>query len=489
MQQVSREQFIKRYERLPPETWNLIAGKVRAWEHPTKNDDAIMAVLSGSDRNEDTREYESARRLRAIVAQHTPGGKYANFGARTQDEQDSLVSQFGDNADYMLSPGQRQNHEALRVTELLSAADTNYEPASGFSQAARYIGGALGPAIDAVRSVTTEPGVYDPRRTGEAWDEASLISQPDGKYSYAAERWQRGQGDQGSMTDMNVYTPEGRAKYGAYDPTTIAEVANASQVNTAFPLASAYTYTAPVRELPMLLGTALAGEDPFNLASGLNDMRQGGNRITPVIPRGMDAAEFERQTRSLKDADTRMEGWNSAYFGPKFADAYNATLGAVLPKASRTYLSPGGNTLFGVPGESLSDPLNLAFNVAGGPVYGAARGALTGTAGAAGNHMIRGLVRMASRSADDAVEETIEDSAFVGPATTGIKDFFAPEQNNLMMGNKDPNDADYDQQLERRTQEALDARRAAAEARNRSRPASPVAKPMSGPSYGGRSPL
>jgi hypothetical protein len=260
-------------------------------------------------------------------------------------------------------------------------------------------------------------------------------------------------------------------------------------MNTSFPLAQAYTALAPIRELPMLMGTAAGGDDPLELQAGLNAMRQGGNRITPVIPEGMKAGQFEDQTKALQQADTGMDGWNSAYFGPKSADAWNATMGSVLPKAQRQYLSPFANTVLSVPGESLSDPLNLAFNATTGPIAGAAYGAAKGGVFGAGKHLIRGLVKMGTRSLDDAVEETAEDAALIGPTTTGVKDFFAPERDNLMMGDKDPNDPDYDQQFQRLTQEALDARRSAAEAHRQSRPQPAPGPAIAGPRYGGRHPL
>jgi hypothetical protein len=164
-------------------------------------------------------------------------------------------------------------------------------------------------------------------------------------------------------------------------------------------------------------------------------------------------------------------------------------MGSVLPKAQRQYLSPFANTVLSVPGESLSDPLNLAFNVTTGPLAGATYGAFKGGMSGAGNHLIRGLVKMGTRSIDDAVEETVEDAALIGPTTTGPTDFFASERDNLMMGDKDPNDPDYDQQFQRKTQEALDARRSAAEAHRQSRPKPAPGPDISGPRYGGRNPL
>lgn len=431
---------------------------MRSSKDLTKYDRKVLGVLSGDDINQRTPQHGMAMQLRGLVQEHAPRGRYSEYGARTQAEQDNLQQQFGDNANYILTPGQKQNHEALRVHELFSATDENYEPASTMSQVGRYVGGFFGPAIDMVRSVTSEPGVYDARRSGEAWDEAALIAQPDGKYGYAAYRWQSGQ--QPDSEYPSVFTPEGRSKFNAYDPTTMQGLANASQMNTSFPYARGYNNLAAVRELPMHIGMAMGGQDA-GLESGLRNMRLRSNSIVPVVPEGMSEREFRDATEKLRDADTKMDGWASAYFGPKFADARNA----VLPgRANRTYLSPFANTLLSVPGEALGDPGNVVMNVVGGPVLGAARGAIRGGMSGGAKGALRGLVASTASMKGDAVEETAEDAAVMGPLLSGPRAFFEPEKGNLMMGDKNPNDPDYDEQLQRQTQGAWDARLNAANA-------------------------
>lgn len=431
----------------------------------TKNDRSVLGVLSGDDINRNTQHYDTALRIRGLVEEHAPRGRYAEYGARTEEEQDALQKQFGDNANYLLTPGQKRNHDALRVAELFSATDENYEPASTMSQVGRYVGGFFGPIIDAGRSVTTEPGVYDPRRTGEAWDDAALIAKPQGKYGYAANRWQAGQQPDSEYT--SVFNAEGQSKFNAYDPTTMRGLANASQMNTSFPYARAYTALAPVRELPMHIGLALGGKDAGAI-DGLRNLRMRSNSIVPVVPKGMSEPEFRNVTDQLRDADTKMDGWTSAYFGPKFADAVNTATGQVFGKMPRTYLSPFANALLSVPGESLGDPANLVMNVATGPVAGAAFGGLRGGAAGMAKGALKGLVTGAVRMKGDAIEETAEEAAVMGPMMSGIGEFLSPEKDNLMMGDKNPNDKDYDQQLERKTQGAMDARLGAMDAWNRS---------------------
>ena len=190
----------------------------------------------------------------------------------------------------------------------------------------------------------------------------------------------------------------------------------------------------------------------------------------------------------LEGADTRMEGYMSAAYGPKFADAWNATMGkAGFDQADRTYMSPAFSTLLSVPGESLSDPINLGFNLAvpgiSGAVVGGFRGnmigGLKGAATGAARGALGGLAKSPARMLDDTVEEMAENNV-IGPTTTGISSFFRPEEDNLLMGGwgvKDgdgmrqgtPNDEGYDKEVERRHQEARETQYEVADAYGKAR--------------------
>jgi hypothetical protein len=149
-----------------------------------------------------------------------------------------------------------------------------------------------------------------------------------------------------------------------------------------------------------------------------------------------------------------LSGWTSAYAGPKFADAYNATLGKITGPMDRTYLSPFAQTMAEIPAEIVGDPINAAFNVAL-PVASGIKGVITGgLAGGArqaamqgGGSLIRKLASAPKRSLDDIIEENVEGIGF-GSAIEGITSYFSPEKKNLLMGEADPNDPGYDKKLE-----------------------------------------
>lgn len=467
---------------------NWVSG-ARQIKTPTEMERKIEGVLSGADTQPGTPQHAAAMYLRQIVNEHTPGKQYAPFGAQSQQEYDALRKVHGDNADYMMNAVQRQNHEAQRVHELFSATEDGYSPASTSAQIYRYLGGTFGPLVDMVRNVTSEPGVYDPRRTGEAFDDAALISRPDGKYAYAAYRWADGEKNRGTANDASVYTPEGRSKFNKYDPTDPAGQANATEINTSFPYTRGKNNLKFVGEFPVNFGNALAGGE--NMVGALRDLRDKGNRITPIVPEGMDPKEFERVTRSLQDSDQKMDGWVSAYYGPKVADAWNSVVPKALGdnyKASRMYMSPSADMMANLLGESFGDPVNAVFNVATGPVGGALMGLARGGVKGAATGAAKGAVRGVARGWDDAIEEGAEQGIVTGPILSGITDWFKPMKDNLLMGEKDPNDADYDQKLQENTQDALSKRYEAARSYNRTRPKTQATTDMT-PRYGGRNPL
>lgn len=458
---------------------------------------AVMRVLSGDDMNNDTPQSQMAMQLRGLVQQHAPGGKYAQYGGRPQAEDAALHSKMGDNAYHQVTPETRQNLEAQRVSELLSARDEfnamsgspGYMPASQFAQVMRGIGGTFGPYVDAVRSVTTEPGALRLDRLGEAHEDMAKMAEPDGKYGFAADVWERGQREQGTPQDLNTYDADGRAKYLTHDPTTPQGLASVTSQNTSFPVARGYANLAPVREFATNLGFAMGGGNTS--AEGIRQMRLMGNATQQVTPAGMSPEDARSNFAKLDNADRAMEGWISASHGPGFADAYNSTIGAVTGDSiPRSYASPFYTSILETPGEMLGDPTNLVMNLTTGPLAGAAFGSVKGGATGAAKGAVRGIGRMATQYGDDIVEEAGAENALLNGPMHGFVSFFSPERDNLLMGAKDPNDADYDSKFQQATDDALQARQdvsnAWEEANKRTRGA---LTPGAGPRYGGRNPL
>lgn len=389
--------------------------------------------------------------VRQAVMDHAPRGKYAAYGHRTYSENAQVPKDKGD-PNYYLTPEGAQNHQALRVAELFSANDEGYAPAAGFSQAMRMVTPFVTDGDRAVKEFV---------QTGSL----PYISEgtPGGKFDYAADLYARGaQGDR-----QQVYAEDGTPKFYAYDPTQQMGLGNAF-MNTSFPYARAMNNTAPVREMAMHAGEAIEGRDYTPTIENLRRLRRESKAITPLVPDGFDPKQHRELGEKLDTADSRMDGWASAFAGPKFADAQNAVLGTKTP---RTYLSPAMDTLLNVPAESFSDPINLGVNLTLPAIGGSLTGGVKGA--------VKGLAKSPLRMLDDAVEESAENMA-LGPATTGIAGFFMPEEDNLMMrgwkfGDRQggPNDPGYDQEVEKRAvqarQDQMDAADEYGKARSKAR--------------------
>ncbi len=412
---------------------------------------------------------EAAMMVREVVQAHGPKGMYAPYASRTAEENERVASApFVEDPAYRLTKDGAQNHRAMRVAELFSASDEGYAPATGFSQLTRAVGGTMGPLINRVRGVSDS---IDRRNAeGTAFDDMREIGSTYGKFGYAANLYNAaGQGD-----PQDVYAPDGTAKYYGYDPTNQTGLAQATY-NTAFPVGRMYNNTAPVREVALHMGEWLAGRDPASTAQNIRQLRRSHNAITPTVADGIDPEQQRAAGEQLEDADARMEGMMSATLGPKFADVTNAVLGTNVP---REYLSPAMDTLLQVPAESMSDPINLGFNllapgtagmIAGG-TRGAAVGGLTNVVKGAGKGLLAGLKTAPVRMGDDVVEEMVENNV-IAPATMGIGAFFSPEQDNLLMQGYegDPNTPGFDQEVERRHLEARENQINAADAYGRMR--------------------
>jgi len=413
--------------------------------------DQVGGILAGTFKTDNPEVLQLHRAVVGMVNSHKPGGEYSFYDTRTDSEQEQMEGEYGSGANYRIGDRGRINHDALRVSELWSATSNNYPPATTMAQVQRGIGGLIAPIYNTVTGNSN-------RLMGEPFDDISKMRETNGKYGYAADVYYRSQGDDEALGPTSVFTQAGRAKFGEYDPqNSPIGLGNTMMENTSFP------YASMSQRLRAIDGTD-AGGLAQRLAVGpeeygmISDLRNRGQRITPTIPDGVDKNKFKKFSDQQKEADTSLSGWRSAYAGPKLADLYNSTIGKVAGKTDRTYLSPFGDTVASVPGQAVADPANLFFNaipVAGSVAYGAAKGALTGgTAGAAKGALISGLksaLRTPLRLGEDAAEEIKESAIIEAPMHQNIMDYFSPEQENLLMGKKNPNDADYDNEFNRKS--------------------------------------
>lgn len=414
--------------------------------------DKVGGILAGTYETNNPEIMTLHKAVIGAVNQHKPGGKYAFYDTRTDTEQAQMENDYGYDANYRVGDRSRINHDALRISELWSATSNNYPPATTMAQVQRGIGGLIAPVYNTITGNSN-------RLMGEPFDDIAKMRETDGKYGYAADVYYRSQGDDESLGPTSVFTPAGRAKFGEYDPqNSPIGLGNTMMENTSFP------YAAMAQRLRAIDPTDAAGlaqtltQSPEN-TSLISELRNRSQRITPVVPDNVDPKEFREVAGEQQGADTKLSGFRSAYAGPKFADLYNATIGKVTGnKMDRTYLSPFGDTIASVPGQAIADPANLVANmipIAGAAGYGAVKGALTGGyKGAVTGALLSGGKRALTaplRLAGDAAEELKESAIIEAPMHESIMDYFTPEKTNLLMGKKDPNDADYDTELDRNT--------------------------------------
>lgn len=431
----------------------------------------VAGVLAGTLKSTEKGVVSAANELRQLVTAHGPNGPLAAPASRTESEDAAVRSQYGGSAEYMLTGAGKKNHEAQRVAELWSAQDEGYAPASTFSQVQRALAPVFAYPYNAVTGNSN-------RLVEEPWDEMAMISRPDGKLEYAASVYARGAGDEAKEGPVSVYTPEGRAKQGIYDPSSNPMgLVNALNENQSFaPGWMRQNVGDRMLEAGNEIGNYLGGGDS-NMIANLRGLRQAYNRITPVRPDHIPEDTFQRLGQQAKGATTELRGWASAKLGPQLSDLENATLQRAMQIGTmgqfggdkgRSYLSPAASAVVETPGEMLADPTNLMFNAAA-PLVGAAKGGINGAirggvrsaALGAGDDMIRSFAKAPTRMMDDFVDESVVEGPALNAATSSFGDYFRPEQENLLMGKADPNAPGFDARVE---QKAIDARQRQMEA-------------------------
>jgi len=403
-------------------------------------------MVGGTDKRRDVSN--QLQLLRQVVAMHGPRGEYAPYAERTYAEnaevaKDPRLADRNTTQDFYLTEEGAQNHRALRVAELWSAADPEYMPGQGVSQVARFAAGVLGPPINYARGVVTSPEEY--QANFRPLEDMGQMMTDNGKYGYAADLYEKsGEGNQ--FEQRMMYAADGTPKYYTYDPTNFMGIGTMMDSPT-FWYGRAYNNTAPIREAALHIGNdiEMGNGGTANLAKLMRQIRGQGKRVTPLVPDNMKPEQHQAITSQLLDADDRMSGVLSATWGPKMSD--------LMGQDKREYMSPFMTALIEAPAESLSDPLNLIGNVG--------RGALTGMVKSAAKNAGRSALGQAARATmgtvqgvakaplyvwDDIGEELAEAAPFGG--AIGGMSFFQPEQYNMLMGTADPNEEGFDERVE-----------------------------------------
>lgn len=457
------------------------------WEKQAEQTRSALLTGKGTDR-----EIELARQALGAVAQHTPRGEYAQYAGRSQEEADQARKQFGQSADFNLTPAGQQNYAAQRVHEFFSAASPDYEPASGWGQATRLAGGVFGPmqravqefAMGGAKDVVDEKGnnVYlDP------FADAYRLATPGGKFEFAADLAERSKGA------TNVYDQQGRANFLMNSALTPSGVGNA-YMNASYPVGYGVNALFGNKQwgdfagIAMGQGLGAAVDD----ASAARAIRMQGNRVTPTTIPGLSNEQMQTATREMEKNDSASDAYVSAFLGPALSDAM---------AVERSYLSPISSGFFNVLGELGSDPINVGYNVVA-PGLSAAATTAGNIAKSGGKtmipHLVRGMkdygtgvVKAVGNLAGDAVDEGLIEPIQFGAPTMGIDALFQPQKDNALIDiygdGKSPDQSGYDPfgANEERVFQRLQTTQPVIEAQKRTR-AAPTSMNYQRPPAGGR---
>jgi hypothetical protein len=297
-------------------------------------------------------------------------------------------------------------------------------------------------------------GFFNPQKPDEVTldnrEQIRLRGQPDGKYAIASMYWDRQPQD--NSQNYSIYDEAGRPRFANKSTTTLPGIAN-TMYSSSYPLGYLRQMSTPLRQPSTFLSAAMDGEPGY--ATGIAAANVARNRITPQRPDAMDPKDFQIIADSAADAEAKGDDWNSAYFGPMFADSANTMtepfrkMGVNVPSMQRTYLSPMAQEVFRLPEEMLTDPVNLS-TLAVPPAI-----ATSAAAFGKGGNLVRRLKNIAKvggvatrASAGTLSDDVIQEAPLSAMMVTAANEKpFSPSKTNALMDDKDPNDPDYDDEF------------------------------------------
>jgi hypothetical protein len=452
-------------------------------------DGARAALISGKGTDG---QIALAKQARAAVYQHTPRGEYAQYAGRSPEEAAQASSQFGQSADFNLTPAGQQNYGAQRVHEFMSASQPDYEPATGWGQAARIAGGVLSPMQRGIQAMTMGNAKNPVDEQGnnaylDPFRDAARIASPGGKFDFAADLAEQSKGA------SNVYDEQGRANFLMNSALTPSGFGNA-YMNASYPVGYGVNALFGNKQLGDFAGIAMgqglgSAVDDFSAARAI---RTQGNRVTPITIPGMSDEQMQTATRQMEANDAGSDAYVSASLGPVLSDAMGV---------ERSYLSPVGSGFFNILGELASDPVNVGYNVAF-PGIGAAASTASNIAKSGGKTIIphlakgvkdygKGVGKAVANLRGDMVDEGLVEPIQFGAPTVGIDGLFQPQTSNALIDNFGngiaPNEEGYDPMgaNTERVVQRLQTTQPVTEARKRTR-GQPAAMDYQRPPAGGK---
>lgn len=372
-----------------------------------------------------------AKRALGAVQAHAPQGQYAQYAGRSPEEQAAAQKKYGDNADFNLTPAGQQNYRAQRVMEFFDASRPDYGPASGWSQTWRLVGGPI------ASFGAAESAAYGGKETSDGnWlQDYRLLNQPGGKYEYAASAADRSRFD--GSGEYNVYTPDGQPKYPSMSLYNPQGIVDAGFMNSSYPLGYATNALAGNKQWGDFLGTAAEKGLGYakDRADSIRDLRTQGFRITPHTIPGVSDEDMQKGIAEMRRNDAGSDAFASATLGPSLSKATGA---------KPSYLSPFMSAATNVLGDTVSDPINLGFQVVA-PGLSAANAAAK-AAFSGGKTMIPQLSSMAKEGAKaygkgaarafknigGETAEEVTESGVLG-AMSGLGEMFSAQKDNALV--------------------------------------------------------
>lgn len=394
------------------------------------------------------RQIAFASQAMGAVAAHTPRGEYAQYAGRTPEEAAQADAQYGQSADFNLTPAGQQNYGAQRVMEFFSTASPDYEPATGWGQFTRIVGGLASPwqrgiqetFMGGAKDVVDEKGnnVYlDP------FKDAGRIATPGGKFDFASDLAERSKGA------TNVYDKQGRANFLMNSALTPTGMGNA-YLNSSYPIGYGVNALFGNKQLGDFAGIAM-GEGlgtAVDDANAARAIRTQGNRVTPRTIPGLTGEQMQTAQREMEKNDTASDSYASAALARPLSDA---------TFQKRSFLSPVASGAFNILGELGSDPINVGYNIVA-PGLSAVTTMARNIASSGGKTIIpylkqgvvdfgKGIGKSMANVTEDVVDEGLVEPVVFGAPTVGMGIFSAQEDNALMDafgGGKKPDEEGFD---------------------------------------------
>ena len=376
-------------------------------------------------------------------------GEYSQYAGRSPEEVEQAQKQFGASADFTLTSAGLENHKHLAAAELLSAGTDNFIPSYTSSTVLRGVGKFLSPMQRGIQYATGKAGLTSMPKPIKAKDgsssllepfhEEQMLSEPDGKFLYANNLYERSKQANGS-----IYTDNGLPKYNTYSGYNIVGFGNTKDANASYPLG--FIRNSLIDPVGNYF-THRATGDAAKSSMAATDIGTNYNRVTPHTPPGLTPEQFREFGERLGTLRGQADDFMSAHLGPAIPNVkfeYRGSPPVPVPviQKERTFLSPFADNTVDFFRDLATDGLTYAAL----PV-GAAGGAAFGAASKTGQTLIPRLLKGAGTGmavVADPADEFVEDTATsLGISAAAGLDAFTGLKENSLAQELDPNDPEY----------------------------------------------